>query len=74
MSRKTGDGCTFRQRDLKEAIKAARAAGLENFRVDVDKVTGRISVVTMKPGETAQTGDDEWDRRNRELGLTKEQN
>ena len=26
MSRKVGDGCTFRQRDLKEAIKAARAA------------------------------------------------
>jgi ribosomal protein S18 len=30
MSQKTGDECTFRQRDLKEAIKAARNAGLEN--------------------------------------------
>jgi hypothetical protein len=60
MPRKVGDECTFRQRDLKEAIKAARAAGLENFRVDVDKATGRISVVATKPGETVQKGDDEW--------------
>jgi hypothetical protein len=61
MSRKSGDGCTFRQRDVKEAIKAARAAGLENFRVDVDKVTGRISVVTIKPGEAAEQGSNQWD-------------
>jgi hypothetical protein len=60
MSRKVGDSCTFRQRDVKEAIKAARAAGLENFRVDIDK-QGTISVVPTGPGETAQKGDDEWD-------------
>jgi hypothetical protein len=62
MSRKVGDGCTFRQRDVKEAIKAARAAGLENFRVEVDKTTGRISVVAMGPGETTPSkGVNEWD-------------
>ena len=60
MSRKVGDSCTFRQRDVKEAIKAARAAGLENFRVTIDK-QGVISVMPMAPGETLQTkGDDEW--------------
>jgi hypothetical protein len=59
MSRKRGDGCTFRQRDVKEAIKAARNAGLENFRVDIDK-NGIISVVPMAPGETKEKGDDEW--------------
>ena len=59
MSRKPGDGCTFKQRDLKEAIKAARKAGLENFRVDIDK-NGTISVVPMAPGETKEKGDDEW--------------
>jgi hypothetical protein len=59
MSRKVGDSCTFRQRDVKEAIKAARAAGLENFRIDIKQ--GVISVVPMEPGETAQKGDDEWD-------------
>ena len=62
MSRKIGDGCTFRQRDVKEAIKAARNAGLENFRVDIDK-KGTISVVPMMPGEAAQQGQGtEWDK------------
>ena len=62
MSRKHGDGCTFRQRDLKEAIKAARNAGLENFRVDIDKETGRISVVAT-PGEAAiQGAKTGWDK------------
>ena len=62
MPRKVGDECTFRQRDVKEAIKAARNAGLgNNFRVDIDK-HGTISVVpTMPmPGEPASKGDDEW--------------
>jgi hypothetical protein len=62
MSRKHGDGCTFRQRDVKEAIKAARNAGLENFRVDIDK-KGTISVVPLAPGEPVSNKQrtDEWD-------------
>jgi hypothetical protein len=63
MPRKPGDECTFRQRDLKEAIKAAKHAGLENFRVDVNK-DGTISVVpTMAPGGPAPNtvGANEWD-------------
>lgn len=63
MSRKAGDGCTFKQRDVKAVIKAARNAGLENFRVDIDK-HGTISVVPMAPGEPApntQGNKNEWD-------------
>jgi hypothetical protein len=60
MARKAGDECRFRQRDLKEAIKAARAAGLENFRVDVGR-DGTISVVPMARGENAQEGT-QWDK------------
>jgi hypothetical protein len=60
MSKKAGNNCTFRQRDVKEAIKAARNAGLENFRVDIDR-SGVISVVPLAAGETAQKGGDEWD-------------
>jgi hypothetical protein len=59
MSRKPGDSCRFRQRDLKEAIKAARAAGLEDFRIEISK-QGTISLVPTKPGEPAPKGD-EWD-------------
>ena len=62
MSRKSGDACTFRQRDVREAIKAARNAGLENFRVDISK-NGTISVMPMAPGETAQQGAKSgWDK------------
>jgi hypothetical protein len=61
MPRKAGDVCTFRQRDVKEAIKAAHKAGLVNFRVDIDK-RGTISLIPMAPGETAnQSGAIEWD-------------
>ena len=61
MSRKIGDNCTFRQRDVKEAIKAARNAGLTNFRVEIDR-NGTISVVPTAPGEPGPSkGVNEWD-------------
>jgi len=61
MPRKTGDGCRFRQRDIKEAIKGARNAGLENFRIDIGK-DGTISVVPMAPGEPGASKEtNEWD-------------
>ena len=65
MSRKAGDACTFRQRDVKEAIKAAKNAGLENFRIDIDKKRGTISVVPLAAGESTPEskgkGTNEWD-------------
>ena len=48
---------TFRQRDVAAAIKAAKAAGLEVARVEVDK-TGKIVVVTIKGA--AAMPDNEW--------------
>jgi hypothetical protein len=39
---------SFRQRDLTRAIKAARLAGLNVERIEVDK-DGKIIVVTGKP-------------------------
>jgi hypothetical protein len=52
----------FRQRDLKLAIKAARDAGLENYRIDVDK-SGTISVVPLAPVDSTADGKgaNEWD-------------
>jgi len=50
---------TFRQRDLAAAIKAAKAAGLEVARVEVDK-TGKIVVVTTK-GAIEPAPGNEWD-------------
>ena len=39
---------TFKQTDVTRALKAARAAGLEVERVEIDK-SGKIIVVTGKP-------------------------
>jgi hypothetical protein len=40
---------TFRKRDLTAAIEAARAAGIQVARVEVDK-DGKITIITEKPG------------------------
>jgi hypothetical protein len=63
---------TFLQRDLREAIKAAKNAGLDmdktGFKVDKN---GTITVVPMAGGEEPSDakGADEWERRMRKLGL-----
>jgi hypothetical protein len=45
--------CTFRQRDVAAAIKAARAAGIEVARVEV-AADGTIRVIAGKPCENGQ--------------------
>ncbi len=54
--------CTFRETDVRRAIKAARSSGIEIARVEIDKY-GKIVVVTGKPDETATTPLDEWRSR-----------
>lgn len=44
--------CTFRQRDLVAAIKAAKQAGVELQRVEVDK-DGKISLLVGRPIDPA---------------------
>jgi hypothetical protein len=39
--------CAFRQTDVTRALKAARAAGFENVRVEVD-TDGRIVIIVGK--------------------------
>lgn len=59
MPRNKGDQCNFRQRDVMAVIKAARRAGLENFRVDVTD-TGTISVTTTAPDQKPAEEKDSW--------------
>jgi hypothetical protein len=54
---------SFRQQDVTRAARAARAAGLEVQRIEIDK-TGKIVVVAGKPKEQPDegSGGNEWDR------------
>lgn len=49
--------CTFRQRDVTAAVKAARAAGVA--RVEVDKA-GKIIIIAKTEGERTADGNP-WD-------------
>jgi hypothetical protein len=40
---------TFRQRDVRAAVEAVRAAGVEVTKVEIDK-DGKISIIVGKPG------------------------
>jgi hypothetical protein len=52
--------CTFRQRDLKAALKAAEQSGAKVARVEV-KPDGTIVVVLGEPAPPADMGtDDQW--------------
>jgi hypothetical protein len=37
--------CAFRQRDIVRAVRGAEAAGVDIGRVDIDPLTGKISIV-----------------------------
>jgi hypothetical protein len=57
--------CTFKQRDLTKALKAAAAAGLHVTGYKVDPQSGKIEVVTGNP-EAQDSGAsggvrNEWD-------------
>jgi hypothetical protein len=54
--------CTFRQRDVTAAIKAAVAGGLQIGRVEVAR-DGRIVLISDKQEPTVDKGEaNEWDR------------
>jgi hypothetical protein len=54
--------CTFRQTDIKRAIKGATAAGMEIARVEISK-DGVIVMVPSKPEEPVDERPEtnEWD-------------
>jgi hypothetical protein len=51
---------TFRQRDVKAALKAAFAAGAETARVELDR-DGHLVIVASRPRQPSPRGDD-WDQ------------
>ena len=51
--------CTFRQRDVARAIRAVQSAGLNVARVNIDLVTGKI---TVEAGELSGQDSSDLDR------------
>lgn len=51
---------TFRQRDLEAAIKGARKAGAEVYRVEIDKA-GKIVIITSRENAPEPAGANSWD-------------
>jgi len=53
--------CAFSQTDVKRALKAGHAAGVEIARVEISK-NGNVVVVPDKPAEASQNAErNEWD-------------
>jgi hypothetical protein len=50
---------TFKDRDIKRVIKAVRATGEHVARVELDPYTGKIAVITGKPGDHTNAAADE---------------
>ncbi len=58
----TRAACTFREADVRRAIRAVTAAGLEVARVEIEP-GGKIIVVAGKPSAESKTEEkNPWDR------------
>jgi hypothetical protein len=56
--------CTFKEVHLTRALRAARKAGIDVARAEVDRA-GKIILVLKNDGEAASTGErNEWDEIN----------
>jgi hypothetical protein len=47
-----------KHRDVVRVVKAARAAGIDVARVEVNPHTGQIAAVARQPGEATDSGND----------------
>jgi len=52
--------CTFKQSDVTRALKAARKAGADVARVEIDR-QGKIVIVMGKPSEASEVDANPWD-------------
>jgi hypothetical protein len=52
--------CTFRESDLRRAVRAVEAAGKEVAAIEIGG-DGKIRIVVCKPGEQELAARNEWD-------------
>jgi len=60
MAERNRSHSTFRQRDVTAAIKAAKAAGEQVVRVEVDR-EGKIIIITAREAPAEAETANEWD-------------
>jgi hypothetical protein len=52
---------TFRETDIKRALRAVRAAGIQDARLEIEPVTGRITIMTGSNSDPEKITDlDTW--------------
>jgi hypothetical protein len=53
--------CALRETDLKRAVKAVRAAGMDITGIEIEPVTGKIKIVTGGGSDVEKVADlDTW--------------
>jgi hypothetical protein len=53
--------CSFRETDVRRAIKAARASGIDIARLEIEPVTGKITIMTSSSSGAEKITDlDRW--------------
>ena len=53
--------CSFRESDVRRAVKAARSSGLEIGRVEIDSTNGKIAILPERASFQAQHSElDGW--------------
>ena len=53
--------CTFRETDIQRALRVVRAAGIEDARLEIEPVTGKITIMTSSNSDAEKITDlDRW--------------
>jgi hypothetical protein len=58
--------CLFRETDVRRAVKAARSSGIEIAKLEIEPVTGKISITSSSGSSEAMkiTDLDSWMAKN----------
>jgi hypothetical protein len=53
--------CSFRETDIRRAVKAARSSGIDIGRLEIEPVTGKITIMTNSGSDAEKITDlDRW--------------
>jgi hypothetical protein len=57
--------CSFRETDVRRAVRAARTSGIDIDRLEIEPVTGKITIMTRSSSGAEKINDlDKWIAEN----------